>query len=479
MYDFLLLANLVLWGALTFYYIRQPFASAYHPVSYYLFFHFLVFVFRPFFAWYRDYDGIYRGYQFSPTMEDKITVLIATMIGLVFFVLPAMRFGNAPPRFPQDRFNEAERKEMIRPYLFVAAVLVPLGLISVLANWDTRANDTGTMVMDAATGHTVNTTSNGYFDNLQLMLAPLTVLCVWLYRFKWWTFLPLLAFLILRGGTGGRWPIVMACATVALLFLYEHRRKWPNLRAIALGSVALAFFQFIGQDRGTAIRRLFIDDYSNLDYNVGRVELRFMEGMDFANLEFFEYLVYAVPQRTGTYGFFLDNLQIFTQPIPRVLWEGKPIGPPIQLFSLFDYGYPIGMTYSLPGNGWVQLGFLGVMIWCGLFGWFFGWLYNRFQRSMHSNPAVLMYLLTLPLTLTFFRDGFLLTMIQTVAFFIFPVWLIVRFAKLTAVPLADDLRLMAFRKIARRQPDIAAKILARRGVRPGRTRQPRQGLPAE
>lgn len=200
-----------------------------------------------------------------------------------------------------------------------------------------------------------------------------------------------------------------------------------------------------------------------LDYNVENLkQLRFLEGMDFANLEFYEYLVYVVPQRSGTYGYFLENLQLFTQPIPRAIWSGKPVGPPIQLFSLFDYGYPIGMTYSLPGNGWVQLGYLGVMIWCGLFGWLYGLAYNKFQQSRHGNPVVLTYLLFLPLCLTFFRDGFLLTIVQTAVFFLFPIWLIVRIARLSAVPLADDLRLRALRNVARRQPDIAGRILARR-----------------
>jgi len=225
----------------------------------------------------------------------------------------------------------------------------------------------------------------------------------------------------------------------------------------------LFLFQIVGVDRGTTIRQWFIEDRSSLADNVDRLkELRFLEGMDFANLEFFEYLVYAVPQRTGTYGYFLDNLQLLTQPIPRVLWSGKPVGPPIQLFSLFDYGYPIGMTYSLPGEGWVQLGYLGVIIWCALFGWLFGLGYNRFQKSSHGNPIVLTYLLFLPLSLTFFRDGFLLTIVQTAVFFLFPVWLIVRIARLTAVPLADELRLRARRHLARRKPDIAAKLLDRR-----------------
>jgi len=441
LYDFLLFLNLAVWLALTIFYVRQPCASAFHPVSAYLLFHFVVFVFRPFLAWYLDYGEIYRTYGFTPTMDDKIVVQLATMLGLICFVAPAIRFGNAPARFPQDRFEAAERKELIRPFLVVAAVLVPVGLISALAHWDTRATDGSSMVLDAATGHTINTTGNGYFDNLQIFLASIAVMFAWFNRFRWWSLLPLASYVVLRAGTGGRAPFVLACAAAALLYLYESRRRWPNLRATAIAALGLVFFAQVGSDRGASVRSVFIDDRSYVGTFGSRGgELRFMEGMDFANLEYFEFLVYAVPQRTGPHGYFLDNLQLMTQPIPRVLWESKPVGPPIQLFSLFDHGFPIGMTYSLPGNGWIQLGFIGVAIWCGLFGWLFGSIYNRFQHSRHGNLTVLAYLVFLPLSIQFFRDGLLLVLIQTTIFFLLPIWLVRKTAQLAGVPMAGGLR---------------------------------------
>ena len=447
MYDFLLFLNLAVWLALTIFYVRQPFASVFHPVSFYLAFHFIVFAFRPIFAWYGDYNQIYRTYQFTPSINDKIVVQFGTILGLLCFVIPAMRFGNAPPRFPQDNFDNSERENLLRPFLLVTAIIAPIGFISALAHWDTRATESSTMIMDAATGHTINTTSNGYFDNFQIFLAPLSVMFAWLCRFRWWSLMPLAFFVVLRAGTGGRAPFVLACVAAALLFLYQQRRKWPNLRAIAIAAVGLAFFAPIGGDRGAAVRNLFIEDRSYITaFGNKPSELQFLEGMDFGNLEYFEFLVYAVPQRTGTYGFFLDNLQLITQPIPRVLWEGKPVGPPIQLFHLFDYGYPIGMTYSLPGNGWMQLGFVGIAIWRATFGWLFGTIYNLFQQSSHSNYFTVSYMIFLSLAIQFFRDGLLLVLVQISAFYLFPVCLIVKIARLSGVPMAVDLRRLAWRR---------------------------------
>lgn len=452
MYDFLLIANSLVWLALVIFYVRQPCASAFHPVSAYLLFHFIVFVFRPIIAWVEDYREIYRVYRFTPSMEDKVVVQLATILGLVCFVIPAMRFGNAPPRFPYDRFHAEERRELIRPFLLAASILLPVGLISMLALWDSRATDGSTMVLDAATGHTINTSGNGYFDNLQYFLGPLAIMFAWFYRFKWWSLIPLLSFVILRAGTGGRAPFVLACASAALLYLYHHRRRWPNMSATAIATIGLAFFAQVGEDRGASVRSMFIEDRSLSGAFGNRTgELRFMEGMDFANLEYFEFLVYAVPQRTGTYGYFLDNLQLLTQPIPRVLWDSKPVGPPIKLFSLFDYGFPIGMTYSLPGNGWMQLGFIGVAIWCSLFGWLFGRIYNYFQSSSHGSLPVLAYMIFVPLTIQFFRDGLLLVLIQITIFFIFPVGLVQFLARMSAVPLLGELRSRAIMKQRRRQ----------------------------
>lgn len=448
MYDLILLANLALWLGFCAFFLTRPNASVFHPAACYLFFHALVFTLRPFLVYYRGYDLIYRAYQFIPTIEDKITAMLGAMLGLVCFMVPALHKGTALPAYRQDRFDLAERRRLAQPFLLTALLLVPIGLASALANWDVRAAEATTMVRDAATGRLIHTSGNGYFSDAQILLGPLAVICAWLFRFRWWSFAPLAGFIVLRAGTGGRWPIMIASASAILLLLYEHKRHWPRWRDLALAIAALALFQQLGVDRGAAIRSLFIADHSTRAENSAKgAEPRFLEGMDFGNLEYFEFLVYAIPQRTGTYDYFLDNLQLLTQPIPRALWPGKPVGPPIQRFALFDYGYPIGMTFSLPGEGWAQLGYLGVALWCGLFGWLAGWAYNRFQHSRHDNRQVVTFALLLPLSLSFFRDGWLLTLVQAGAYMILPAWLLFLMARLAGIPMAPRQRLLAYRRL--------------------------------
>ena len=460
MYEMVLFANTLIWLALVGHFLTLRFASSFHPAAYYLFFHGLVFTFRPIIVEFNKYDSIYINADFFPSDSDKLTVIYASILGLLSFYSFCVKFGNENLVFKYDAAVSSERKSIILPCLIVLVFILPLAVASALDNWDSRAQDTSTMVFDHATGVNFNTTRSGYWSDFQLLLGPLSVITVWIFRFRWWSFLPLVGFVVLRAGTGGRWPFLMTCASVGLLFLYERRKRLPKFKELVLPLAALLLFQSVGEDRGAAIRSIFIEDRS-IQGIVTPNEQGFLEGMDFANLEYFEFLVYVVPQRTGSYNYFIDNLQILTEPIPRIWWEDKPLGPPIKFFQLWEYGRPIGMTYSLPGYGWMQLGYLGVAIWCAFFGWIYGKIYNWFQKSNQSNFKIISYMLMLPLSLQVFRDGLLLTMVKTHTWFLFPIVMIYGFARLSAVPLADEVRLLAYRRAARRRPDIAAKILAR------------------
>jgi hypothetical protein len=185
MYEVVLAANALLWLVLAFHFSRLPIATAFHPAAYYLFFHGFIFTFRPIVVAFQHYDGIYIGYGFSPSDADKITVILAAMLGLAAFYFAAIRAGHTAPRFKHDRITEIERAQLIKPFLFVAAILAPFAVFSALDNWQSRANELGTMAFDAATGSTINTTGNGYWADLQLVLGPLSVMTVWLFRFRW------------------------------------------------------------------------------------------------------------------------------------------------------------------------------------------------------------------------------------------------------------------------------------------------------
>jgi O-antigen polysaccharide polymerase Wzy len=463
MYAAALALSIVCYLGVFIYFIRSPSFSVFHPLTFYSAFHGFIFVFRPIVVRLNDYDLIYRGYQFTPSASDKLTVILASNLGFLAFAFFCLMSGNVAMRFKQDAFAVAER-ERLKPLLFwVLAICVPFGLLSLSTVW-TGATTTGigydAMIRDAGTGVYVNTKGNGYLAEAQLMLATCGALVAWLFRFRLLACLPLLGFVVFRAGTGGRGPFVTALATVGLLYLYEHRRRLPSLRiSLLLVGVVLAF-SFVGNDRGVSIRKaLTADSSSDIFYNT-RANERWLEGMDFANLEYFEYLVYAIPQRTHTYGYFLDNFQVITEPIPRVLWKDKPVGAPFNRIYLMDYGRAIGMTRSLPGEGWYSLGWLGVIIWCGLWGYGLGLIYRRFVEGPQTTIKTAAYMIFIPIMIVAFRDGLLATVFREGLFFLAPIVLWYGLAHYMGVPSAAVMRAIAVRRQQRIKDEQADGELA-------------------
>lgn len=438
MYDLLLAASLLIWLAVSVAYLRHPAAALFHPATIYLAFHGFLFVLRPILSRIYDYQLIYRLYGFHPSLSDKITVILATNLGFLVFMGVSLTIASRPVVFRRDRFDEAQKSLLIPPFLAASTILAPLGLAAILTAWNEKSSDTTTMIRDMSTGIAINTTSSGWYNDAQLAVAPIVVGIAWLFRFKPWALIPFGLYVVLQSGTGSRGSLIYACLALAFLYLIEKRKCWPETRSLALIGLAVLLFTTVIQDRGKSVRGLFVED--NAVIWSGGEKLAPLEQMDYANLEFFEFIVYAIPQRTGTYGYFLSNLQLLTEPIPRAWWPGKPLGAPIKLFNLWDYGAPIGITGSLPGGGWGELGFLGVAIQCGLFAWFYGLAYRKLLIERQTNLTVYIYTLVIAATVVTYRDGSVLTVVKQLNFYLAPVLLTWLMMRLWNVPSAAELR---------------------------------------
>ena len=435
MYDLLLLASFLTFLVTSVVYLRHPSACIMHPATFYLTFHGLVFVFRPIVARIYDFSFVYRVYDFQPSMSDKITVILATNLAMIVFVATSLYVApRLPVALEQDRFESA-RAAMKRPILMVCAIFTPLAIWSQLGNWQRQADNYGSMVRDLSTGAAINTDAVGWFTDAALILAPITVLLVWLARYRWWSWAFFGAFVILPGGGGTRGPIIYTAIAIGILALLEYRRRWVDWRAAALALLAILAFNQIVLDRGASLRSL-AGQAGEADY-ANNFELSPFEGMDFANLEYFEYIVYAVPQRTGTYDYFASNLQIFTEPVPRVIWKDKPVGSPVQFFSLWDYGTPIGMTGSLPGQGWMALGYPGVAIQALVFALLYSAAFLLLLGPKATPARQIMYALIAATAIHVFRDGTLVTLARQMPFYIGPFVLVLALKRAFTTPVLD------------------------------------------
>jgi len=423
LYEFLLFLSIAVFAVMVAIYFRSGRASMFHPVTVYLGFHFVTFVVRPLFAYYLGYNQLYPDFGFYPSIEEKITVILGVNLGLVTFVLAALWFGRAQPRLAG--LADWQLDQYRKPVLLTFVILGIPGIWSLWAVLGISFGLTEAQYrVDYTTGITVNTTSNGYLLEAQLMLATLVGMFAYVFRFRWWSMLPFFLFVILRAGTGGRGPFIAAIFFMVLLYLYYRRRKWLTATTVGLGALALVLFRLVGDYRKVGFQALASGEAPGRDIQ----RLRFLESMDWANLEFYEYLVHVVPERSGAYGYFVSLLQLFTEPIPRVLWEGKPIGAPIKLFNLFDYGSPYGATYSLPGAGWMELGWLGIVIMCVAFAWLYGKAYDRFMGGRQSPFVVTLYCAFATTLVVAVRDGLVVSIARQGLFYLAPVLVMQLFA---------------------------------------------------
>lgn len=446
------IASLIVFVGVMVAYARSGYFTVFHPFTLYALFHGVVFVLRPILSLFLDYSFVYRLYQFTPTDQDRMVALLAANLGLLSFAFFSLRptSGAVKMKFATDPLLDAERSRLARYFIWAMVLCAPIAIWSLAGQFGAAFNNVtyADMIFDKSTGVAYNTSGNGYFYEAQLMLAPLTTIVAWVFRFRLLAMLPFLAFFVVRAGTGGRGPFVSAAFALGLFYLYQNRAKLPTGRALA-GLIAVGLtFAAIGQDRGNGLRAALGADVDN-SQSYGSDE-PFLGGMDYSNMEYLEYVVYVVPQRSNSYTYFVEMLQLFTEPIPRALWPGKPIGAPVTFFSMFDYGHPVGATWSLPGVGWMGLGWAGVIMLCGLWGYVLGWIYRKFVESDQSTFKVAAYMCFMPIMVVAYRDGLILTVFRQAIFYMFPIVAWMAFARLFRVPMARDLR-AAIARIRRRQ----------------------------
>lgn len=432
MYIGALFLSFIVFGVINWLYASGGLASAFHPFTYYSLFHGIVFVLRPAVAYFAGYDAIYQSAGFVPSLSDKLTVIGAANLGFIVFSIVCTRVGNEPMQFRDKAAQLIERKLLQRVLPLFILICAPIALYSFFIGVTGTAQGIDTMVM--RNGIKVNTTSNGYLSEAAKMLVPICAMLAWFFRFRLVALVPLVLFFVLKASTGGRGAFVLALAVTALFYLYDQGRRFPNPLILFAVLPVLLVFQAVGDDRGASIRNSIGLESPGSPATTYVRDERFLEGMDFANLEFFEFVVYVVPQRSGTYDYFLSNLQLFTEPVPRVLWPGKPVGAPIQPINFLKYGYPLGFTLSMPGVGWYELGWLGVVLWCSFWGFLTGKAYSAFVRGRQSTVVVAAYMMGLASLVIVFRDGTLITLARGSIFYFTPILVLIYLKRLMKLP---------------------------------------------
>jgi hypothetical protein len=411
MVDLLLIIQVVTWVFVTFLFMVSRTSSLFHPFTIYTAFHGIVFVLRPLLIVHAEFSFTFSYMRFTPTEETFATTLAVTNIAFCVFAVVSWWAGHRVPKFePQPgELTPLQRQALIITFVLLA----PLALYSAFVNAAPRGFEgvtaAGAIAMDTdpATGFTTMTNTTGYILDAQGMLATMAVIFIWLMRFRWWSFAPLVLFLGYRAFLGwGRYAMVMSLASLLLVYLFHTRRRWIRAKHLLIAIPLLLIFQQLGEQRDY-VRELVTGErpYTWSEFDIERGWLESQDTLDFANFEFLTAIVESVPQRSATYTYFTQYLQLFTEPIPRMLWAEKPVGAPIKLVNMNDHVNFIGLTHSLVGDGWLSFGWFGVIVTFAVVGYFLGRLHFKVWRNTTSHRMVLAYCTFIPLTLQWFRDG--------------------------------------------------------------------------
>jgi hypothetical protein len=397
-----LIGQLVLFLVVTFVFLASRQSSLFHPVAWYLAFHGLVFVVRPILVYAFNLDTNWDYMVFRPSETVFVKTLAVSSVALVVLVGAALAVRSDPGLFflePATSFTPRQRNAL------AVTTLVFLPLIA----WSIYATRNG-IEGERIGGVYINTTSVGYVNDAQFAMAPL--LCAWLLvtRFRWFNVLPLLLYLAYRTWFGwSRWTIVLFLAMTLACYCWHKRIRWLPLWTVLAAVPFFALFNLLGHNRDVLKNALVGEKVRMVDYAPGmaladKMKKRY-DTVDFGNFDFLAFILSVVPERTGAYTYGAQYLQLFTEPIPRRLWKGKPVGPPVKLFNLNAYGNFIGLTYSLPGDGWMNGGWVGLIITMGVAGVVLGGMHRWFWQHANNNLAALLYLVSLSMLPQWFRDG--------------------------------------------------------------------------
>jgi hypothetical protein len=401
MVDFALYGQLMLWLLIWGLFLASRQASMFHPLTMYLAFHGLVFVVRPFLVHFLGFDAEWLYMGFEPTQQQFIRSLEVSSIALMVFAAVTIIIGWSKIQFPpMATFSRQQATALI----IVTAILVPVIIYSITSNFSgevTGERVGGTYIMTGATGYTAEA---------QFMAGPL--ICAWLAvtRLKRGVLLVLLAYIFYRSYAGwSRWTMLLLFMSVALIYSWLKRMKWPPVWAMVLVLPLLMLFHALGQNRDYVQQILRGEEYRKpVEHPGAELAEKWRakyDGPDFANFDFLTFVTAVVPERSGMYTYGSQYLQLFTEPIPRKLWPGKPIGAPVGSFNLNQFGNFIGMTITLPGDGWMSGGWIGLGLTMGIVGAILGLLHRWFLRNSGDNMSALLYLVGLAMLPQWFRDG--------------------------------------------------------------------------
>lgn len=397
-----------------------------HPFFWVSIFYFLIFLLKPFVSIIFDFHFVYDYMGFYPDSFIFIkSALVAFTWFIVLYIVLRSTF-HLRPRQLLPCNDELLKKSAF----YTVMLLLPIAIYSTYKTFGGVAIDgrIGSIIMERVNGIAINTSTTGYLTDAKNIFVGLIILTFGVWGKNKWTLSLLIVFVFFRVYQGwGRWALVFTIIALLLLYISIKNHKFIQFKHFAIIIVLGLVFNLLGENRYYLKEVITGEIINERYYETDKTILESLDSLDFANFDYLMFVVDKVPDKSGTYTYGLQYLQIFTEPVPRILWKNKPVGPPFEVVNLNDYGNFYGLTVSMPGDAWMTGGFLGVVIVTFLFALFVRAVFLSFIKHSNNVVTTLPYLLFLPLLLQWFRDGGFVSIFKFYLFTMLPfiIWYLI------------------------------------------------------
>lgn len=379
-------------------------APIYHPFAIYLIYHLVGFIVRPFTIYRNSGSFLWDRIGVIPHASHIVWSGIIALIALASCFLGFLAINGVKKTIKPIEPAELSIKYINRFYV-AAVILVCLGayatyktlfgagLSSVLA-YETAVDTQGGQALVGISGY------------ITALAEFLPVVCIVMFmspQTRKISIALIIVFVATRFYAGAqRLSFIVVLAALFFYSLTMKKRRFPSMKVVLILLTALIVFDVIGNDR-YAFRRI-----SEGESNVSSIIDSYMANRsdNFLTSDIVEFdVATSVVQVTDDYSGFTfgtQYLRLFIWPIPRQLWQDKPVYT--STVNLNDYGDFRYLTTSLYGDLYMVFGLPSLIAMMFILGMFMSMIYKKWASSESALKFMFFWIFLIYIK-TIFRDG--------------------------------------------------------------------------
>jgi oligosaccharide repeat unit polymerase len=369
--------------------IKTDKLTFYHPMTWFLFFHFYMVTFRMYQLFILDLPTL-SYYNSPPTLDEISFACFLADLGLIFIYL-----GFLLAKYKRKKvynFHTINKKY----FYTILAISVVVGLISMSKFIFVPFIDNGFELQEK---------SLLFYANSWLVYSFLILIYVRGFK-KIYVYSFILLTLLYAFQGESRFRLILPLIFLLSIYLKSKNMKWPKWQYMVIG---LVFFVFVF----SPLKRIGVLLQTGADSTIIFEEIT--KSYEYTNsgkngeLMFLDMYATVVALIDNSYNVYFGEtyLSVIYMFIPRSIWESKPILTQ-WLYDISSTNRNIGELGQIPsifGESYANFRIFGVCIIPFLCSLFYSKFYFKIINSKHNSAELLLYLVFLSIIVQVLRDG--------------------------------------------------------------------------